>query len=152
MSHQRCHSTSLVERVAGLRKVKVEQRLADAVAQENDQRQQVQGSTDRVLTTERALSAVTAAHRIDAARMGLYQQLLALQDEQLGSDQEVLQVREHARVAQASELERVTHYHEQASRRARDALRERRASRDRKTAESLVESWILRRVREKSDD
>jgi hypothetical protein len=152
MSRDRCRTTSLVERVAGLRKAKAEQSLVDALTRENDQQQQVQSSTDRLLATEHALNALTASHRVDVSRAALYQTLLAAQDAKLKSDEGTLQVRKNARLTRASELARVAHYHDEASRRARDAVRERKALLDQRTAESLIESWVLRGIREASHE
>ena len=152
MSHDRCRTTALVERVAGLRKAKAEQSLADALIRENEQQQQVQSSTDRLLATEHALNALSVSRKFDVSRAALYQTLLTAQDVKLKSDEGTLQVRKNARLTRASELARVAHYHDEASRRARDAVHERKALLDKRTAESLIESWVLRGIRETSHE
>lgn len=147
MSRNRCRTTSFVQRVAGLRKAKAEQSLADAMVHEKEKLREVEASTDRLLTTERALSGLATSHRIDISRAALYQVLLAAQDVKLTSDEEALQVRKKTRIAKASDLARTAHYHDEASRRAREALRERQTELDKRMAESLIESWVLRGVR-----
>lgn len=147
MSMDRRHTTALVERIARVHEVQAKQRLSHALAHESEQRLLVDASTARLRDTEHGLMALFASERLDLLRTSLYQDLSSAQQVTLANDQGALKEREEESAMRAGELARKTHYHEGASLRARDATREYQLTQERKEADGLIESWVLRSLR-----
>ena len=152
MSRDRRHTTALVERIACVREAQARQRLSHALACELEQRSIAEASAVRLRDTEQRLVALLASDRIDLLRTSLYQDLAGTQQITLANDRKTLEEREETRAVHADELSRKTHYRDGASRRARDAVRAHQWTEERKEADGLIESWVLRGLRKGSHE
>lgn len=141
------HTTALVERIARVREVQVQQELARATTHEHEQRLLTEASADRLRDTERGLKSLLGSKRLDLSRASLYQDLADAQQVALAGHQEALESRETARAGCVTELARKTHYRDGASRRAHAAVRDHRLEEERLQAADLIESWVLRGIR-----
>lgn len=150
MSLDRRHTTALVERIACVREAQAQQQLSGALAREGEQRLLEEASAVRLRNTERGLMTLLASEKLDLMRAGLYQDLASAQQRTLANDRTALTEREEARAECAAELTRKTHYHEGAALRARDAAETHRLTEERKESTELIESWVLRGLRENS--
>lgn len=147
MNRDRRHTTALVERIARVREVQVQQELARATTREHEQRALTEASADRLQDTERRLKFLLGSKRLDLSRASLYQDLADIQQIVLAGHQKALESRETARAGCVTELARKTHYRDGASRRAHAAARDHRLEEERLQAADLIESWVLRGIR-----
>lgn len=152
MSMDRRHTTALVKRIACVREVQAKQSLSHALARESEQRLLAEASATRLRNTEQGLMTLLASERLDLSRTGLYQDLASTQQVTLANDQQALKEREEVRTLRADELSRKTHYHDGASLRARDAVRAFQLKEERKEADGLIESWVLRGLQKTSHE
>lgn len=148
MSHDRRHTTALVERIARVREMKVQHELTYATTREQEQRVLTKASDDCLRATERRLTSLLTSKRLDLSRASLYQDLEGVQQVTLAGHQKTLAEREEARATCVTELARKTHYRDGASRRARAAVQDHRMGEERRQAEALIESWVLRGIRD----
>jgi len=135
-----------------VREVQAKQGLSQALAREREQRLLAEASATRLQSTEQGLMTLLASERLDLSRTGLYQDLASAQQITLANDQQTLKEREEARVARADDLARKSHYRDGASLRAIGAVRTYQLTGERKEAEGLVESWVLRGLRKASHE
>lgn len=147
MSRDRRHTTALVERIARVREMKVQQELAHATTREHAQRVLTEASGDCLRSTERRLASLLMSKRLDLSRAGLYQDLACAQQSTLAGHQKTLEEREGARAMCATDLARKTHYRDGATRRACAAVKDHRIAEEHRQAEGLIDAWVLRRIR-----
>lgn len=148
MSHDRRHTTALVERIARVREMKGQHELAHATTREQEQRVITEASDDCLRATERGLTSLLTSKRLDLSRVSLYQDLAGVQQVTLAGHQKMLEEREEMRATCVAELARKTHYRDGATRRARAAIQDHRSEAEHRQAGELIESWVLRGIRD----
>ena len=139
----------LVERIARIREMQVQQSLSEALSHEKVQRERVDATSAQLCNTDAALRGLQACDRLDVARLGLYRDLASSIDRTLAHEQENLLEKCKARSARSSELVRATHYREQASGRAAEAGQVLLQEVERSASELRLETWLLSAISER---